>query len=130
METDHAKDATFQKNFFSCFCETLAEYPPRNKITIDPVNGFARLDFQEMADYFAAEREKKKSLSKDEKKRIKEQKDELEKNYLTCLVDGREEKVGNFRLEPPGLFRGRGEHPKKGMLKVRIALRDAFIFNS
>lgn len=20
--------------------------------------------------------------------------------------------VGNFRVEPPGLFRGRGEHPK------------------
>lgn len=28
--------------------------------------------------------------------------------------------VGNFRVEPPGLFRGRGEHPKTGMVKVRI----------
>jgi DNA topoisomerase-1 len=27
--------------------------------------------------------------------------------------------VGNFRVEPPGLFRGRGEHPKMGMIKVR-----------
>jgi DNA topoisomerase-1 len=34
-------------------------------------------------------------------------------------LDGRKEKVGNFRVEPPGLFLGRGEHPKKGSLKVR-----------
>lgn len=118
LETDHAQDPVFQKNFFSCFCETLAEHPPRNKVTIDREDGFKRLDFRDMADYFATEREKKKSLTKDEKKRIKEDRDELEKKYLTCLVDGREEKVGNFRVEPPGLFRGRGEHPKKGMLKV------------
>ena len=118
LDTDHAKDATFQKNFFSDFCEVLEKYPPRNKITIDPEKGFARLDFRDMADHFAAEREKKKTLTKEEKKRIKAEKDEHEKKYLTCLVDGREEKVGTFRVEPPGLFRGRGEHPKKGSLKV------------
>ena len=28
------------------------------------------------------------------------------------------EKIGNFKTEPPGLFRGRGEHPKQGMVKV------------
>lgn len=27
--------------------------------------------------------------------------------------------IGNFRVEPPGLFRGRGEHPKMGKLKAR-----------
>ncbi|RHY27951.1 hypothetical protein DYB32_006408 [Aphanomyces invadans] len=30
------------------------------------------------------------------------------------------EKVGNFRIEPPGLFRGRGEHPKTGTLKKAV----------
>eukprot|EP00884_Botryococcus_braunii_P015907 jgi/Botrbrau1/29/Bobra.0022s0024.1 len=35
--------------------------------------------------------------------------------------------VGNFRVEPPGLFRGRGEHPKMGMLKKRIYPRDITI---
>jgi DNA topoisomerase I len=29
--------------------------------------------------------------------------------------------MGNFNMEPPGLFRGRGEHPKTGKLKVRCA---------
>eukprot|EP00456_Euglypha_rotunda_P046877 TRINITY_DN3735_c0_g1_i5.p1 TRINITY_DN3735_c0_g1~~TRINITY_DN3735_c0_g1_i5.p1 ORF type:complete len:134 (-),score=21.89 TRINITY_DN3735_c0_g1_i5:12-413(-) len=30
------------------------------------------------------------------------------------------EKVGNFRIEPPALFRGRGRHPKSGTLKKRV----------
>jgi len=36
------------------------------------------------------------------------------------MWDGRKEKVGNFRVEPPGLFRGRGEHPKTGKVKGRV----------
>ncbi|KAF3792425.1 DNA topoisomerase 1 [Nymphaea thermarum] len=35
--------------------------------------------------------------------------------------------VGNFRVEPPGLFRGRGEHPKMGKLKRRIMPKDITI---
>ena len=35
--------------------------------------------------------------------------------------------VGNFRVEPPGLFRGRGEHPKMGMLKARVMPEDVTI---
>lgn len=73
-----------------------------------------------MFQHFEAEKAKKKSLSAAEKKEIKKARDEMEAKYTTCLLDGRKEKVGNFRVEPPGLFRGRGEHPKKGALKVRI----------
>lgn len=43
------------------------------------------------------------------------------------MVDDRREQVGNFRVEPPGLFRGRGEHPKMGKLKKRIYPRDITI---
>ena len=53
-----------------------------------------------------------------EKKAAKAAKDALEAPYTHCFLDGRKEKVGNFRVEPPGLFRGRGDHPKKGALKV------------
>jgi Eukaryotic DNA topoisomerase I, DNA binding fragment len=35
--------------------------------------------------------------------------------------------VGNFRVEPPGLFRGRGEHPKMGRIKRRIYPKDIVI---
>jgi DNA topoisomerase-1 len=36
------------------------------------------------------------------------------------MWDGRKQKVGNFRVEPPSLFRGRGEHPKTGRVKARV----------
>ena len=39
-----------------------------------------------------------------------------------CLLQ-----VGNFRVEPPGLFRGRGDHPRMGKLKARIYPRDITI---
>ncbi|CAG8630568.1 16986_t:CDS:10, partial [Racocetra fulgida] len=41
-------------------------------------------------------------------------------SFYAAMLDGRKEKVGNFRIEPPGLFRGRGAHPKTGSLKVTI----------
>jgi DNA topoisomerase I len=71
-----------------------------------------------MFEHFEAEKARKKTLTTAEKKEIKAAKDKLEEPYATCLLDGRREKVGNFRVEPPSLFRGRGEHPKKGSLKV------------
>lgn len=73
-----------------------------------------------MFEFFEAEKAKKKALTSAEKKELKKQKDEAEGKYTTCLLDGRKEKVGNFRVEPPGLFRGRGDHPRKGALKVWI----------
>ncbi|PWA33053.1 hypothetical protein CCH79_00013000 [Gambusia affinis] len=47
--------------------------------------------------------------------------------YGYCLLDSHRERIGNFKLEPPGLFRGRGEHPKQGMLKKRIQPEDVII---
>jgi DNA topoisomerase IB len=59
-------------------------------------------------------------MSKEEKQKLKEEKLQLEEKYGFCYLDGRKQKVGNFRIEPPGLFRGRGKHPKTGSLKVII----------
>lgn len=73
-----------------------------------------------MFEYHEGEKAKKKALTAAERKELKAQKDQMEEKYTTCLLDGRKEKVGNFRIEPPGLFRGRGEHPRKGSLKVSI----------
>lgn len=44
--------------------------------------------------------------------------------YSYAIVDGHLEKVGNYNVEPPGLFRGRGEHPKTGKLKARVTASD------
>lgn len=76
-----------------------------------------------MFEYFESEKAKKKAMTSEEKKAAKKVKEEMEAKYTYCLLDGRKEKVGNFRVEPPGLFRGRGEHPKKGALKVSFTSR-------
>ena len=44
--------------------------------------------------------------------------------YRTCLVDGVRQPVSNFRVEPPDLFKGRGEHPLRGRIKRRILPKD------
>lgn len=42
----------------------------------------------------------------------------MDDKYGYAIVDGVREKVGAYRVEPPGLFRGRGKHPKTGQIKV------------
>lgn len=37
------------------------------------------------------------------------------------------EKVNGFQIEPPTLFKGRGKHPKAGILKPRIQPEDITI---
>ncbi|KAF8200781.1 DNA topoisomerase I [Pholiota molesta] len=121
LETDHAKDATFNKNFFEDWKIVLKKHPPRDGTKI--VN-FELCDFRPMYEHFEVEKAKKKAMTTEEKKAAKKARDEMEAKYTTCLLDGRKEKVGNFRVEPPGLFRGRGEHPKKGALKFRVRPED------
>jgi DNA topoisomerase I len=59
--------------------------------------------------------------------KIKVENEEIAKEYGTCVIDGHKEKIGNFKIEPPGLFRGRGEHPKMGKLKKRVMPEDVII---
>ncbi|OBA17242.1 uncharacterized protein OGAPODRAFT_81505 [Ogataea polymorpha] len=77
-----------------------------------------------MFEYFQKQKEEKKAISPQEKKRIKQEKEKMEEKYKFCLLNGRREQVGNFRVEPPGLFRGRGAHPKTGKLKKRVQPED------
>lgn len=58
---------------------------------------------------------------------IKEENEALQKEYGFCTIDGHKEKIGNFKIEPPGLFRGRGQHPKMGKLKLRVQPEDVLI---
>ncbi|KMU82031.1 DNA topoisomerase 1 [Coccidioides immitis RMSCC 3703] len=71
-------------------------------------------------EYYEMKREEKKALPAAERKRLKAEKEAAEAPYMYCMWDGRKQKVGNFRVEPPALFRGRGEHPKTGRVKIRV----------
>lgn len=116
LETDHGKNPVFQKNFFHDFLEVLKESGGANV----PIKEFSKCDFTKMFNYFEIQKEEKKNIPASEKKRIKLEKEKLEEPYKLCLLDGRKEQVGNFRIEPPGLFRGRGAHPRTGKLKRRV----------
>uniref|UniRef100_A0AAV1UZU6 DNA topoisomerase 1 n=1 Tax=Peronospora matthiolae TaxID=2874970 RepID=A0AAV1UZU6_9STRA len=104
--------AIFNKNFFTDFKKVLGKH--------HEIKTFEGCDFSRIAAYLAKQREEKKNLTKEEKLPDKEKREmELFTNGF-AFVDGHLEKVGNFRIEPPGLFRGRGEHPKTGTLKERV----------
>jgi DNA topoisomerase-1 len=124
LETEHAADKTFQANFFRDWLKLLKDHPPAEGIK---VKDFNKCDFRPMFEYFELQKEKKKQLTAAEKKQAKAEREEIEKPYLFATIDGRKEKVGNFRVEPPGLFRGRGEHPKKGTFKYRLNPEDIVI---
>ena len=44
------------------------------------------------------------------------------KDYEFCSINGREMKVYNWKIGPPGLFMGRGKNPKNGHIKVFFVL--------
>ncbi|KAG9248889.1 hypothetical protein BJ878DRAFT_486444 [Calycina marina] len=120
--TLNVENPTFQKNFFRDFSEVVkktggARDNDENKIKIQE---FAKLDFRPIFEYYEGKSAERKSRSTAEKKAEKAAKDEAEAAFTTCIWDGRKEQVGNFRVEPPGLFRGRGEHPKTGSVKKRV----------
>ncbi|KWU42448.1 hypothetical protein RHOSPDRAFT_21228 [Rhodotorula sp. JG-1b] len=117
LETDYVKNPVFVKNFFSDWKKVLKQHPCPDGTEI---KDYDKCDFTPIFAYLEAEKAKKKSMTAAEKKAAKAEKDKIEEKYKTCLLNGRKEKVGNFRIEPPGLFRGRGEHPKTGMLKTRV----------
>ena len=120
--TVNIENPTFNNNFFQDFKEVLDKHGhgvDKNGKKVK-ITSFEKCDFKPIFEYFVAERDKKKALSSAEKKENKKVKDEAEAAYMYCKWDGRKQKVGNFRVEPPGLFRGRGEHPKTGKIKQRV----------
>ncbi|GAA0171726.1 DNA topoisomerase [Lithospermum erythrorhizon] len=119
LDTDYISKPQFRENFFNDWKKILG----KNHV----IQNLEDCDFTPMYEWHQAEKEKKKQRSSDEKKAINEEKMKLEEKYKWAIVDGVKEKVGSFRVEPPGLFRGRGEHPKVGKLKKRIRPSDITI---
>ncbi|KAL7749986.1 DNA topoisomerase 1 [Sorochytrium milnesiophthora] len=113
--TPHEQNAIFIKNFWDDFSALLKSAKKKY-----PMKEFSKCDFTPIADHLAQQREQRKAATKEEKQKQKEEKAAIEEKYGYALVDGRKEKVGNFRVEPPSLFRGRGAHPKAGKLKQRV----------
>ncbi|GFZ07391.1 DNA topoisomerase 1 beta [Actinidia rufa] len=119
LDTDYMNKPKFKENFINDWRKILG----KNHV----IQKLEDCDFTPIYEWHQKEKEKKKQMSTEEKKALKEEKLKQEEKYMWAIVDGVKEKVGNFRVEPPALFRGRGEHPKMGKLKKRIRPSDITI---
>ena len=119
LETEYIKNPRFNKNFWKDYKKILN----KDLNIID----FNKCDFTLFYKYLISEKEKKMSLTKEDKIKIKEKDLIKEVKFKQAFVDGKLQKVGNFRIEPPGIFLGRGCHPKIGRIKKRIYPEDITI---
>lgn len=118
--TEYMNSSLFKKNFWKDFKPTLTNIDSNKlkSMTIDEI------DFSSIKIHLDNEKEKKKNMTDDEKKRIKIKQTEIEEPYQNCIIDGAQQKIGNYKIEPPGIFLGRGTHPKLGMIKKRVYPED------
>jgi len=116
LETDYVQRKVFQKNFFKDWSKLLGKNHKIQKLD--------KCDFRPIFEHLQVEKEKKKSMTKEQKDALKETKEKVELHYGWCTIDKHKEKIGNFRVEIPGLFMGRGEHPKQGKIKRRTVPED------
>ncbi|XP_059060387.1 DNA topoisomerase I, mitochondrial [Achroia grisella] len=121
LDHDYTTKKVFNDNFFKDWRAVMTT--EEKKL----IKELSKCDFKQMQKYFVSVSEKNKNRSKEEKAALKAKNEEIQKEYGFCVIDGHKEKIGNFRIEPPGLFRGRGEHPKMGMLKRRVMPEDVLI---
>ncbi|XP_045472291.1 DNA topoisomerase I, mitochondrial isoform X2 [Harmonia axyridis] len=121
LDHDYTSKEIFNTNFFKDWRKLMTE-KERAKIT-----DLSKCNFKQMHAFFMDQAEKNRNRTKEEKLALKEKNEALVKEYGFCTIDGHKEKIGNFKIEPPGLFRGRGEHPKMGKLKRRVEAEDIII---
>lgn len=120
LTTPHVQKPQFCANFFKDFLKVLNKKSKAKS----KIEKYELCDFTPIAAHLEAEKAKKKERSKEEKEAEKKEKAALKEKYGWALVDGRKEPLGNYMIEPPGLFLGRGDHPKTGRLKKRIMPED------
>lgn len=121
LEHDYTTKEAFNKNFFKDWRKVMT------KEEREIITDLSKCNFKEMLLFYQQQSEERKNRSKEEKQKIKAENEALVEQYGFCMMDTHREKIGNFKIEPPGLFRGRGDHPKMGMLKKRIMPEDIII---
>jgi DNA topoisomerase-1 len=121
LDHEYTSMEQFNKNFFKDWRKEMT--PHEREIITD----LKKCDFRRIAEYYKEESEKRKAMTKEEKQKLKLESEAITNEYGFCVVDGHKQKIANFRVEPPGLFRGRGQHPKMGKLKKRIRAEDIII---
>lgn len=120
LGSDYENHPIFKKNV-----ATLFESIFKGKVSLQDINFSPIIKHLEaQKEEKKKERELKKNWSKEQKEQEKIAKELKDQSYGFAIIDGRLEKIGGYMIEPPSLFRGRGNHPKNGLLKERVFPED------
>jgi len=117
LGSGYDKKELFIRNFWESWHEQMTQEER------DVILDFRKCDFSLIRNHLDQEREKRKARPKEEKDAEMKQK----QHYTYALVNGIREKVGSYMVEPPQLFRGRGEHPLQGKLKERVSPEECIL---
>lgn len=115
-DTEYMNNRVFKKNFWNDWKKILGKS--------SKIQSLEKCNFNDIYNYVIEQKEIKKNIPKEEKQREKELREKMEEKYKIAYIDGKPQPVGNFRVEPPGIFIGRGCHPKLGKIKRRIYAED------
>jgi DNA topoisomerase-1 len=117
--TPYAEDQKFRSNFMKDFATALGV---TGKITVED------FDWTPIVKWIEAERTRKANMTKEDKKQLaqsrKKTREERKERYGWATVDGVRMEIGNYSVEPPSIFLGRGKHPMRGLWKPPITTRD------
>ena len=129
IDTDYIRTRIFNKNFWNDWKKLLGKN--------HEINNLEECDFTKYKEILLKNKETEnniiisnennnnKYLNDTEISRVNyniNQKDE--EKYKIALVDGNAQPVGNYRMEPPSIFIGRGDNPNIGKIKPRIYPED------
>ncbi|MFL6489894.1 MAG: DNA topoisomerase I, partial [Nitrososphaera sp.] len=127
-DTHYVQDPIFQENYLSDLQKLLPKRDNNNIMIKDIDFSMAYKLADEEREMKEQEKERYKTLPKEEKKSIaqakKAERERLKAIYGKAVVDGIEVDIANWLVEPPGLFMGRGQHPMRGRWKPRVRPQD------
>ena len=128
-DTHYVQDPIFQENFLSDLQKLLLKSDNNNNIMIKDIDFSTAYKLaDEEREMKEQEKERYKTLPKEEKKSIaqakKAERERLKAIYGKAVVDGIGVDIANWLVEPPGLFMGRGQHPMRGRWKPRVRPQD------
>ncbi|XP_012697944.2 DNA topoisomerase I, mitochondrial isoform X2 [Clupea harengus] len=121
LDHEYTIKEVFRSNFFK---DWRKEMNVEERRVITDLN---KCNFTELHTMHKNKVEARKNMTKEDKLVNKDANQKIVDEFGFCLLDHHKERIGNFKIEPPGLFRGRGEHPKMGMLKKRVQPEDVII---
>ncbi len=119
LETDYVKDPVFVRNFVQDFSKALG---------IEIPSKIEDFDFSEIQRWVEQEKAKRESMSREERKALTEVRKKIreanKEKYGYVTLNGERVEIGNYTVEPPCIFMGRGKHPLRGRWKQGATYED------